>query len=64
MDQKSPLTVLKGIGEKTEKIFARAGIFTLGDLIRYYPRAYDSFDEPVDIQNLTDGRIQAVCGFI
>ena len=64
MDQKSPLTVLKGIGEKTEKIFARAGIFTLGDLIRYYPRAYDSFEEPVDIQNLTDGRIQAVCGFI
>lgn len=64
MNQESPLTVLKGIGEKTEKIFARAGIFTLGDLINYFPRAYDSFQEPIDIQNLADGQIQAVCGFI
>ncbi len=64
MKQDSPLTVLKGIGEKTEKVFARAGIFTLGDLIGYFPRAYDSFQEPVDIQQLADGQIQAVCGFI
>ena len=64
MNQESPLTVLKGIGEKTEKVFARAGIFTLGDLINYFPRAYDSFQEPTDIQNLADGQIQAVCGFI
>lgn len=33
---------LKGVGEKTKKIFERAGIFQLGDLLHYYPRAYDT----------------------
>lgn len=64
MKQESPLTVLKGIGEKTEKNFHKAGIFTLGDLIGYFPRAYDSFEEPVDANALQDGQIQAVCGYI
>ena len=64
MNQESPITVLKGIGEKTGQNFARAGIFTLGDLIGYYPRAYDSFQEPTGISQLADGQIGAVCGFI
>ena len=34
-----PLTTLKGIGEKTEKLFAKLGIYTVGDLLRYYPRS-------------------------
>ena len=64
MNQSSPLIVLKGIGEKTEKNFQKAGIFTLGDLINYFPRAYDSFEEPVDPSALVDGQIQAVCGSV
>lgn len=64
MNQSSPLTVLKGIGEKTEKNFQKAGIFTLGDLINYFPRGYDSFEEPIDAAHLADGQIQAVCGYI
>ena len=39
MKLESPLTVLKGIGEKTAQNFAKAGIMTLEDLIGYYPRA-------------------------
>uniref|UniRef100_I5AQK0 ATP-dependent DNA helicase RecG n=1 Tax=Eubacterium cellulosolvens (strain ATCC 43171 / JCM 9499 / 6) TaxID=633697 RepID=I5AQK0_EUBC6 len=40
---------LKGIGQKTEEAFHRAGIMNLRDLIRYYPREYDSFEEPVPV---------------
>ena len=43
MNRQSPLTALKGIGEKTARVFAKAGIFTLEDLLEYYPRSYDSF---------------------
>ena len=34
---------LKGIGEKTEKVFNKAGIHTTDDLLKYYPRNYDIY---------------------
>ena len=40
MNLHSPVTDLKGIGEKTAVPFAKAGIHTVQDLIEYYPRAY------------------------
>ena len=36
-----PLTTLKGIAEKTEKLFAKVGIYNLQQLLHYYPRDYD-----------------------
>ncbi len=32
------ITALKGIGEKTAKLFGRLGIAKAEDLLRYYPR--------------------------
>lgn len=64
MNLESPLTILKGIGEKTAKTFAKAGIFNLSDLLGYYPRAYDSFQEPVGVGELQEGQVGAVCGVI
>ena len=32
-----PLTTLKGIGEKTEKLFAKVGIYNLQQLLHYSP---------------------------
>ena len=55
---------LKGIGEKTEKLFAKIGISTIGDLIRYYPRGYDIYEEPVPISNAREGQIVTVSGMI
>ncbi len=46
---------LKGVGEKTAKLFEKCGIRTCGDLIRYYPRAYDSFKEPVSVDKVRVG---------
>ena len=43
-DQKERKTVakllreLKGVGEKTEKLFQKIGITTTDDLLHYYPR--------------------------
>ena len=58
------LKELNGIGEKTEKIFQRAGVNTVEDLLSYYPRYYDTFEEPVLVQNLEADRTQAVKGTI
>ncbi|WP_286081309.1 ATP-dependent DNA helicase RecG [Parablautia intestinalis] len=40
---------LKGIGEKTAKLFNRLGIYTTEDLLRHYPRSYQAFKPPVKI---------------
>lgn len=42
MNINSPLSVLKNIGANREKSFNKAGIFTLEDLMKYYPRAYQN----------------------
>ena len=58
------LNNLKGIGEKTEKLFYKAGIEKVNDLLRYYPRYYDVFEEPVLIRDLECDRTQALKGTV
>ena len=43
---------IKGVGEKTEKLFNKLGIYTDYDLIEYYPRNYDCFMPPVSIEEV------------
>lgn len=38
---------LKGVGDKTAALFEKLHIFTAEDLVRYYPRDYEQFSEPV-----------------
>ena len=54
------LQTLKGVGEKTEKLFFRLGIYDTEDLLHYYPRNYDAFEAPVDIADLEEGTVKAV----
>ena len=56
----SPLTDLKGVGEKTAEPFRSLGIETLGDLVSFYPRDYDGFEAPVRVDRLVPDRVQAV----
>lgn len=55
-----PLNTLKGIGEKTSKLFERLGILTVGELLAYYPRAYDTYEAPVAIGQLKEQTVMAV----
>ena len=63
MEQKS-LRRLKGIGEKTEKLFQKAGINNCHQLLHYYPRDYDAFAEPLLISQLRPGEVNTVIGTI
>lgn len=64
MNELSRVSELKGVGEKTEKIFAKLGIHTVGDLIRYYPRTYDVYESPVPVAEAEEGKIVTVTGSI
>ena len=36
----SDISAIKGIGEKSAALFHKVGVFSLYDLIRYYPSSY------------------------
>lgn len=49
MANNSPIMKIKGIGEKTAALFEKLGLKTVDDLVHYYPRAYDRYEEMTDI---------------
>lgn len=64
MELQDSIVKLKGIGEKTAVPFAKAGIHTIDDLIHYYPRAYETYGEPVELDQAEDGQKYAVHGYV
>ncbi len=64
MDGQSPIRELKGVGEKTQKLFAKLDIHTVGDLLTFYPRDYETFQKPVGIAQAALGEVCAVYGCV
>ena len=60
MDRDTPITGLKGVGEKTQKLFEKLDIRTVGDLVDTYPRDYDAFREPEKIRQAAPGDRKSV----
>lgn len=60
MNEKTPLRELKGVGEKTEKLFQKIGITTTEELLRYYPRTYDIYEEPVEIASAEEDKTVSI----
>ena len=42
---------LKGVGEKTARLYNKLGIFTVDDLIRHYPRKYLDYGNTVSVKD-------------
>ena len=60
MKEQDSIRTIRGIGEKTEKLLGKLGIFTVGDFLRYYPRDYDEYQEPVAVSQALPGEKNAV----
>ncbi|MCM1174003.1 MAG: ATP-dependent DNA helicase RecG [Blautia sp.] len=58
------ITALKGVGVKTAKLFSKLGITATEDLLRYYPRDYEQFREPLLITEAEAGEKAAIRGVI
>ncbi len=50
-----PITKLKGIGEKKAALFKKLGVESVGDLISYYPRAYDNWADITPVSDVQHG---------
>lgn len=55
------VTKLKGIGPGTAQALAARQIFTVGDLLCFYPSAYDYFDQPSTIREAEAGARCTLC---
>ncbi len=50
---------VKGIGEKTERLFQKLGVFTTQELLEFYPRNYDWYQPPITTDELDNRQIAA-----
>ena len=64
MSDAIPVNRIKGVGEKTAALFGKINVYTVDDLIRHYPRDYETYDAPVSILETSPGSVQAVYGQI
>ncbi len=51
---------LKGVGIKIGELFNKIGIYSIGQLLNYYPRAYEDWTDVAFISDTVDGEICCV----
>ena len=61
---KMSIDKLGGIGKKRAELFNKLGIFSIGDLLEYYPRAYEDWSTTTEIENLQDGTNACIRAFV
>ena len=64
IDLKNDVKYIKGVGPERVKHLNKLGIFTLEDLITYYPRTYEDRSKSKTIDELVNGEetlIEAIC---
>lgn len=54
-DLNTGIRYLKGVGEKRAEAFARLGIFTVSDLLNYFPRDYEDRRNTLNISDVRAG---------
>lgn len=64
MNLSNSIKTIKGIGEKSQTLFNKVGVRTAYDLLHYYPRVYERFEEPTAISKLQEGKISSINGVI
>ena len=62
MNLESSVTELKGIGAKTEKLMNRIGVYTIKNILLYFPRDYIRYQKPVKPEEVSSEGILAVIG--
>ena len=55
MDLSDSVISIKGIGEKTAAALNKAGVFSVSDLLHYFPRTYSVVPEAQKISELSIG---------
>ena len=61
-DIKTPISSIHGIGPQQEKFLAKLNIFTVSDLLSFYPKNYDDRTEKISISDFEKHKkVHAIC---
>ena len=58
------LTDIKGVGDKTSALFNKLNIYTPEDLLAYYPRNYDIYEEPICVKDIDNKLVVSIEGVV
>ena len=50
-DIKTPVSDISGIGPQLTKTLAKINVFTVGDLLQYYPKSHDNQSEKIPLKD-------------
>lgn len=64
MDLNKDVKFIKGVGPNRVKLLNKIGIYTLKDLITYYPRTYEDRSKPKNICECTNGEEVLIEGIV
>lgn len=64
MNCENTLTNIKGIGDKIAASFAKLDVYTVGDLVHYYPKTYEKYPELTAISDCVPDSKNAVFGMV
>lgn len=64
MELSSPVTGMKGIGQKYAQLLAKLNIVTVYDLLTYYPMRYEAYPQITSIEGARENEKQAVSGIV
>lgn len=60
MNMDSEIRELKGVGAKTEQLLHKLGVYTVRDMLLYFPREYTKFPETITPKEIVEGKKSAV----
>ena len=55
---------LKGVGPKKSELYNKVGVYTIGDLLHYFPRTYINLNERSRISSVHLGDLVTVSGYV
>lgn len=57
MNLRTSLSSIKGVGPKTTEQLNQSGLYSVGDLLEFLPRAHEDFSEVVNIADIQPGKV-------
>lgn len=60
MELNDDISLVKGVGEKTKSILEKLDIFTIYDMINYFPRNYEKYKDIIRIDEIQEGELVVI----
>lgn len=60
----TPISTLSGIGPAKARLFANIGIYTIADLLSYYPKDWDDRTQPVPLSQFREKKVHTIAQVI